>query len=383
MHSSNPIRVLHVIGAMDRGGAETLIMNLYRHIDRGTIQFDFLVNEDRACDYDEEIRSLGGRIYHIPRFTLLNYPTYLRECRDFFRKNPHPIVHGHIGFPAAIYLGCAKSLSGSFAIAHSHAQNYPLSPSQILFDVVSHRVRGKADYYLACSKQAGLDRFGEKIVSGDSFRVLRNGIDTEELRFDPIARNRVRDELGISPSAPVFGHVGRLTPVKNHSHLLKTFREIKSALPESKLVLVGRGESEKELKSIADELCLSNDVIFAGVRDDVPALLSSFDVFVFPSLREGLSNAVIEAQASGLPCLLSTGVPELAKISPMTVFLSLSEGPSTWAKHAIGLYESPRENRPDAVKDAIRGGFDIRQSADWLTGLYLKGSRGCAKLPNH
>lgn len=375
MHVSEPIRVLHVVGAMDRGGAETLIMNLYRHMDRSRIQFDFLVNETRSCDYDSEIKELGGRIYRIPRFTLVNYLAYRRACQDFFRRDAHPIVHGHIGFPAAIYLTCAKRLSGAFTIVHSHAQNFPLSPSQLLFAAVAHRVRGRADFYLACSEQAGLDRFGKRIVSGERFSILKNGIDTNALRFDPSARKRIRGEFGISPSAPVFGHVGRLTPVKNHPHLLKTFCEIRTELPESKLVLVGRGESEQEVRSLVDELGLSDSVIFAGVRDDVPAFLSAFDVFMFPSFREGLPVSVIEAQASGLPCLLSTGVPELAKISPTTEFVDLAEGPVVWARHAIELFGSSRPDRTDAIQDAVSAGFDIQESADWLTELYLQNCR--------
>ena len=372
MSVNEPIRVLHVIGAMDRGGAETLIMNLYRHMDRSRIQFDFLVNEERDCDYDAEIQELGGNIYRIPRFTLVNYPTYRRACREFFRNDSHPIVHGHIGFPAAIYLDCAKKLSGAFTIVHSHAQNFPFSFSQLLFAAVAHRVRGKADYYLACSEQAGLDRFGRRIVSGDRFSILKNGIDAQALRFDPIARKRTRDELGIPLSAPVFGHVGRLTPVKNHPHLLETFRAIRTELPDSRLILVGRGESEQEVRDRVGELGLTGSVIFAGVRDDVPALLSAFDVFIFPSFREGLPVSVIEAQASGLPCLLSTGVPELAKISHTTKFVELSEGPSVWARRAVELYGSSRPDRGHAVQDAISAGFDIRESADWLAELYLR-----------
>ena len=372
MSVSEPIRVLHVIGAMDRGGAETLVMNLYRHMDRSQIQFDFLVNEERRCDYDAEIMGLGGQIFRIPRLALVNYLTYRKACRDFFRNDSHPIVHGHIGFPAAIYLDCAKKLSGAFTIAHSHAQNFPLSPTQLLYSAVAHRVRGKADFYLACSEQAGLNRFGKRIVSGNHFSVLKNGIDTQALCFDFTARKRVRDELGIPSTAPVFGHVGRLTPIKNHPHLLETFRNIKSELPGSWLVLVGRGESEREIKHLVNKLGLNDSVIFAGVRDDVPAFLSAFDVFIFPSFREGLPVSVIEAQASGLPCLLSTGLPELAKISATTEFAELSEGPVVWARRAAELYRSSRSDRTIAIQDAISSGFDIQESADWLTELYLR-----------
>ncbi len=375
MSAPSPIRVLHVIGAMDRGGAETLVMNLYRHIDRNAIQFDFLVNEERTCDYDAEIEELGGRLYRIPRFALANYLTYRSACRKFFRRNAHPIVHGHIGFPAAIYLQCAKQQNGAFTIAHSHAQNYPLSPTEAVYRIVSNRVRGKADYYLGCSELAGIDRFGRSIVEGGHFHVLKNGIDAQAIRFDPNERRRIRSELGIDDDAPIFGHVGRLTPIKNHSFLLDVFRKVLDELPGARLLLVGRGEAEDEIRQRVCDLGLSDAVLFLGVRDDVPAVLSAMDVFVFTSFREGLANATIEAQASGLPCLLSTGVPRLAQISRTTEFADLSEGAHAWAQKALTLYRSVRPDRSNAYLDALSAGFDIQESADWLADLYLANSR--------
>ena len=374
MSPSKPVRVLHVVGAMDRGGAETLIMNLYRHIDRSLIQFDFLVNEERACDYDAEINELGGRIYRIPRFALVNYAAYRSACKSFFHTDTHPIVHGHIGFPAAIYLDCAKNLSNAFTIAHSHAQNYPLSPTELIYRIISNRVRGKADYYLGCSELAGIDRFGRSIVEGGNFHVLKNGIDAQAIRFDPNKRRHIRSELDID-DAPVFGHVGRLTPIKNHSFLLDVFRKVLDELPSACLLLVGRGEAEDEIRQRVCDLGLSDAVLFLGVRDDVPAVLSAMDVFVFTSFREGLANATIEAQASGLPCLLSTGVPQLAKISQTTEFADLSEGASAWAQKALSLYRSGRPDRSSAYLDALSAGFDIQESADWLSDLYLSNSR--------
>ena len=360
---------------MDRGGAETLIMNLYRHIDRHAVQFDFLVNEERTCDYDAEIEELGGRLYRIPRFALANYLTYRNACRKFFRRNVHPIVHGHIGFPAAIYLQCAKQQNDAFTIAHSHAQNYPLNPTEAVYRIVSNCVRGKADYYLGCSELAGIDRFGRNIVEGGNFHVLKNGIDAQAIRFDPNERRRIRSELDIDDDAPVFGHVGRLTPIKNHLFLLDVFRKVLDELPSARLLLVGRGEAEDEIRQRVCDLGLSDAVLFLGVRDDVPAVLSAMDVFVFTSFREGLANATIEAQASGLPCLLSTGVPQLAKISQTTEFADLSEGTGAWAQKALSLYRSGRPDRSSAYLDALSAGFDIQESADWLSDLYLSNSR--------
>lgn len=372
--STSPLRVLHVIGAMDRGGAETLVMNLYRNTDREKIQFDFLVNESRTCDYDEEIRSLGGRFFRVPRFNLANTVAYRRACREFFSTHPYQVVHGHIGFPAAIYLQLAKN-AGAFAIAHSHAQNYPLSPQEAVFRCVSNPVRRVADYFLACSEQAGLDRFGKAVVSGPSFHVLKNGIDPDVLRFSQEQRRRIRKELGVSAGTPLFGHVGRLTPVKNHLFLLDVFSEVLRELPDAQLLLLGRGESEKDVRAHAETLRIGESVRFLGVRDDVASLLSAMDIFVFPSLREGLANATIEAQASGLPCLLSTGVPELAVISPTTKRLELGLGAKAWAEAAVEAFRAPSCHRESAVGYARTAGFDIKDSAAWLSDFYLAHAR--------
>lgn len=364
------LRILHVIGAMDRGGAETLIMNLYRNIDRSRIQFDFLVNEMDGCDYDEEIRELGGNMYAIPRYDIANYLTYRQACRSFFSNHQYPIVHGHIGLPAPIYLSIAQQ-SGSKCIAHSHAQNYPLSPSELVFRIATHPTRRHADQFLGCSLQAGLDRYGKGIVQSNRFHVLKNGIDIDRARFNQQARASVRQELHIDSGTPLFGHVGRLTHIKNQAFLLEVFAHVLKTLPSAQLLLVGRGEDEAAIRSRISSLGLKGHVRLLGVRNDVPAILSALDVLIFPSIKEGLANATIEAQASGVRCLLSTGVPELARISPDTVFKPLDLGPDAWASQAIELYRNPKANRASAILDAQRAGFDIADSAAWLSELYM------------
>ena len=370
--SQQPMRILQVIGAMDRGGAETFVMNLYRNVDRAKIQFDFLVNENRECDYDAEIREMGGHIYRIPRYNLVNGIQYKKACRDFFRLHRYPVVHGHIGLPASIYLSEAGK-RGSFTIAHSHSRNYPFSIEEAVFRICSHRVRNVADYFLACSREAGVDRFGGSIVSGDLFHILNNGVDTNALAFSVENRIGIRSELGISKDAPVFGHVGRLTEVKNHRFLIEVFSAINQKYPESKLLLVGRGELEAQLHEEVAKAGLEGSVLFLGVRNDVAAILSAMDVFLFPSLSEGLSCAAIEAQASGLPTLLSTGVPELTRILPFTKRLDLSKGSDAWAEEAEIMYSASRTiDRLSAKSYICKAGFDIEESAAWIQKLYLR-----------
>ena len=176
-------------------------MNLYRSIDRSRIQFDFLVNELGTCDYDKEIDELGGKMFEVPRYNIANYPVYRRACQAFFSNHHHPVVHGHIGLPAPIYLSIARR-HGAACIAHSHAQNYPLSPGELVFAL--RRIR-PADVQIASSPapcKQGLDRYGEEVVHSDRFHVLKNGIDIERSRFSEQARVSIRRELGVDLQTP-------------------------------------------------------------------------------------------------------------------------------------------------------------------------------------
>ena len=367
--SSNPVRILHVIGAMNRAGAESMLMNLYRACDTEHVQFDFLVNAEG--DYDEEIVARGGRIYRIPRYTIANFFAYRKACREFFdAHNEFSIVHGHIGLPAPIYLKEARR-RGMYAVAHSHAQNYPLSPTEVIFRAAARPVRRAADYFMACSRQAGIDRFGAEIVADENrFHVLNNGIDLASYRFDEDARRALRHTMGIDEHAPVFGHVGRFDPVKNHRFLLDVFACILKREPAAKLVLAGKPD-DGAVRAYARELGIEDDVAFLGVRDDVARVLCAFDVFVFTSFKEGLGMAVVEAQASGLPCVVSTGVPAIARVSDAATFLDLERGAEAWADEALKKLDEKPARRDAYIEDVRVAGFDIETSAAWLQDFYL------------
>lgn len=367
------MRVLHVIGAMDRGGAETMIMNLYRAIDRSKVQFDFVVHEERECDYDAEILALGGRIFRAPRFNGANCLAYRRVFRDLFASHPEwGVVHGHIGSSAAVYLSEAKR-AGCVAIAHSHAQNYTLGVMGLAFRALSYPTRHVADWFLGCSDEACVDRFGEKTARGDRCFVLRNGIDLLRYAFDAAVRDRVRGELGVGTDAPVFCHVGRFTEVKNHAFLLEVFSLVKAELPQAVLLLAGRGELEETVRLDVRKRGLGDSVRFLGVRDDICDVLQACDVFVFPSRKEGLAIAVVEAQASGLPCLVSTGVPDVAVVSKRVVHIDLAEGARRWSRLAVDLARaSSGEDRSTGAEDVRAAGFGIEESARWLEAFYLR-----------
>ena len=368
---SEPIRVLHVIGIMNRGGAETMIMNLYRHIDRSKVQFDFVENSREPAAFDEEILSLGGRIYRCPHYNGKNHFTYVKWWNDFFKAHPkeYPIVHGHLGSTASIYLSVAKKY-GAYAIAHSHSSGTDHSLHAKLYQIMSYNTRNVADYFFACSEVAGKDRFGSKVTSGSHYAVLNNAIDVNRFSYNPSVRNAVRDELGIGQIQLVVGHIGRYTKEKNHEFILKIFSELKKMDSNARLLMVGDGTLRTHIMQMAEQASLSSDVILTGVRSDVERLVQAMDVFVLPSLYEGLPVTMVEAQTAGLPCIISDKVPpECILTEGLVDVMPLSASPETWAEKILAKRAIPRTDRRSEI---AAHGFDITTEAVKLQEFYLK-----------
>lgn len=365
---SKPIRVLHVIGIMNRGGAETMIMNLYRHIDRSKVQFDFVENSSEPAAFDEEILSLGGRIYRCPHYNGKNHFTYVKWWNDFFKAHPkeYPIVHGHLGSTAAIYLSIAKKY-GAYAIAHSHSSGTDHSLRSYLYQMMSYNTRNVADYFFACSEAAGKDRFGRKVISGDHYAVLNNAIDVNRFSYNPSVRNAVRDELGIRQNQLVVGHIGRYTKEKNHEFILKVFSELKKMGSNARLLMIGDGPLHTQIMQAAEQSGLSSDVIFTGVRSDVERLVQAMDVFILPSLYEGLGIVVIEAQVAGLPCCVSDVVPPEAVLTDLVERRPLADGADAWAQWILSRGHTQRQNETAKIMQA---GYDISTTTAWLQNFY-------------
>lgn len=361
-----PIRVLHVIGIMNRGGAETMIMNLYRNIDRHNVQFDFVENEGDEAAFDAEIRQLGGRIYHCPRYVGKNHAAYTRWWNTFFssHKGEYPIVHGHIGSTAAIYLSIAKK-HGAYAIAHSHSAG----EGSVMYRMFAYPTRYVAARFFACSKNAGISRYGKK-VGNDSSRcqVLNNAIDAEKFAFNPETRQQVRRDLHIAGDAVVIGHVGRFIDAKNHRFLIDVFAQIKKLHPNAILLLVGDGDRRPEIQAAITEKHLNEAVILTGVRSNVWDYYQAMDVFVFPSVYEGLPVSLVEAQAAGLPCCVSSNVPEDSAVTELVEFIPLENGPEHWAEIALQKAHAARPDMSSVIQNA---GFDVRSTANWLENFYL------------
>ena len=355
-----PIRILHIVTYMGRGGLETMLMNYYRSIDRTKVQFDFLIHRDFRADYDDEIEALGGRIYRLPSLNPCSR-SYLGALDRFFVEHPeYRIVHSHLDCMSAIPLKAAKKHGVPVRIAHAHSSRqdrdlkYPL---KLLF---KRSIPGQATQLFACGDEAGKWMFGT-----DDFRVLNNAIDAGRYRFDPKVRQEVRSELGIPADALVAGHVGRFMAPKNHGFLLRIFAE----LPDhARLLLVGDGELRAENEHLAEELGIRDRVIFAGLRRDVERMLQAMDVFVFPSLYEGLPLSVIEAQAAGLPCLISDKVPIEGKKTDLVTQIPLDASPAEWAGAVASAAETPRRDTLAQIREA---GFDIRANAEWLQQFYI------------
>ena len=371
VNSDCPRRVLHVIGAMDRGGAETLIMNVYRNIDRSILQFDFLVHETRECDFDSEIRALGGSIFSIDRLNGINIVSYIKQCRVFFRTHHnYCAVHVHIGSSACFVIKEAKKF-GLFCIAHSHNTNPSLSFLEIGFRLFSYPTRYIADYYLACSREAGVDRFGNSVVTSNRFSVLNNGIDVKRYKFSSKSRFSMRRDLGIAPEQKAICHIGRFSDEKNHEFLLKAFAKCGGGEFDGRLFLIGRGPLRNNMEQLAAELNIRDKVVFLGVRSDIPDLLMAMDLFVFPSKWEGLGIAAIEAQASGLPCILSPALPDMAICSPYAYKMDSLNSTAAWAERMVDEPIRADSDRIDGVNYVGESGFDITCAAGFLTALYL------------
>lgn len=367
---AGPIRVLHVIGIMNRGGAETMIMNLYRNIDRSKVQFDFVENSSEPAVFDREILALGGKIYRCPHYNGRNHFTYVNWWVRFFQDHPgeYPIVHGHLGSTAAIYLRIAKK-NGAYAIAHSHSSGTDHSIKSFLYQVMSYRTRNTADYFFACSEAAGRDRFGEKTVTQKNYSVLNNAIDTRRFVFQPSVREEVRKEFGFRENNIVIGHIGRFTSEKNHAFLLRVFAEAMNQNDSARLLLIGNGPLHQQTVHTAEELGLMPYVTFTGVRGDVERLLQAVDVFTLPSIYEGLPVTLVEAQASGVPCVISDAIPAESVITEgLVTALALDAPVREWADRILTAAGTVRADRTREVK---AHGFDIQETAKWLEGFYL------------
>ena len=348
-----------------------MIMNLYREIDRDHIQFDFVVHSQKEGAYDQEIRILGGTIYHCPAYKGFNHFSYREWWYRFFGDHhlDYGIVHGHIGSTASIYLSAAKRY-GVFTIAHSHSSFSGWNIRTMLYKTISYATRYVADYFFACSTDAALDRFGINVVNGSHFHIVPNSINSRDYIYTDKRMNILRQKYGISSKTLVIGHVGRFCKVKNHIFVLYIFKEILVRNTNSLLLLAGDGPLKHEMKDLAERLGIRKQVKFLGVRTDINDLMCLMDVFIFPSLYEGLPVALVEAQASGLPAVISDHIPKDSILIPELIkVMNLNESYSEWAAETLKAADIERKDQSGLIK---KKGFDTEVTSRWLEDFYLE-----------
>lgn len=363
------IRILHVIGAMGSGGAEAMIMNYYRHMDRTKIQFDFVVHTEEKQFYDDEITRLGGRIFRTEKYNVKNYFSYKKWWNDFLKSHmEYRIVHGHIGSSAPVYLQEAKK-AGRIAIAHSHSAGAEtFSIKNFIWKINSFPTRYIAEYFFACSKKAAENRFGKYVGNSEKTLVLKNAVDCERFRYSEKKRLSMRKKLGIENNF-VIGHVGRFTEAKNHSFLIEVFRNVLKENEDARLLLVGGGELEHSVRELCEEKGILQAVIFAGVHKNTEDYYAAMDVFCFPSIFEGLPCALIEAQASGLPCVIADNISEEVNIGADLISkINLSKSSSDWTEEILKMKDYVRKDTKEYV---IHSGYDIETTARQLAEFYI------------
>ena len=362
------IRILQVVNIMDRAGLETMIMNHYRAIDRSQVQFDFLVHRPQRGEYEDEIESLGGRIYRAPRLYPQHCLSYRRFMRRFFAEHRYPVVHSHIDAMSAFPLAMARSCGVPARIAHSHSDAADRDLKYPIKEAARRKLPTIATHYWACSEVAGAFLFGEANLP--KVHVVKNAIDLEGYRFDAGTRARMRAELGIAENQIAIGHVGRFSAVKNHAFLVDLLAELRREGADAVLVLAGDGELRQEIGRKVSSIGLDGVVRFLGLRGDVPDVVQAFDVLAFPSLREGIPLSLIEAQASGLPVLASDAVSAEAMVLPNAERLPLSASVSEWARAAVMLAEGGRTEDPVPV--LAEAGYEIGARARSLMAEYRR-----------
>ena len=367
-----PLRVLQVVGAMNYGGVESMLINLHRHIDREIVQFDYLVRNNEEGKHDKEIVELGGNIYRIKPFNGLNPIAYYRECLDFYENHKElSVIHGHIGSSAALYLSAAKK-SGIYTIAHSHNANTHYDLRNIAYSFFSFPTRYIADSLFACSTEAGVSRFGSKACGGSNFYLFHNAIDLNLYSYDHIRRDMINREFNFSKDDIVIGAVGRISEQKNPDYMLDIFENAVRQNSNVKCLWIGTGDQLDYYRSRILNDNLSSRIIMTGARSDVPDLLQRIDAYIMPSLYEGLPVSAVEAQASGLPCILSENISKETEISGLVSWMSINTSPSDWASKAIDLALENREKRSSPINEVTKAGYNINTTTEWLTAFYLE-----------
>lgn len=327
------LRIAQVMGKMENGGVESVVMNYYRHIDRSKIQFDFIADNDSSIPQRAEIEALGGRVIEVAPYQKIN--RYLAELTEIFRKNEYKIVHSHLNTLSVFPLYAAKKAGVPIRIAHNHST---AGKGEYKKNIMKYMLRPfakvNATHYAACSRYAGAWLFGEKAVNNGEVTIFNNAIDLDKFKFNEEVRSRVRRTLDIEDRF-VVGHIGRFCYQKNQEFLIDIFNAVHQKNPNAVLMLIGEGDLEHAVRQKVEDKGLMDSVMFLGNRNDVHELYQAMDVFVLPSRYEGLGMVAVEAQIAGVRTIVSTEVPDDVAITDSIEFLNLSDSVERWTDKVL------------------------------------------------
>lgn len=363
---NKPIRVLQIIGDVVGGGVETVIMNYYRNIDKSKVQFDFVMHKGALASYIKEVEKYGGRVYEITSYKT-NIFKYTYEIFKIIKTQGYQVVHSNMnslsGFSLfAAYLGGAR-----VRILHNHTTD---SPSEGIRTIAKRLLRPFAktfaNQYWACSKLAAEWMYGKKLMAKGKITIINNAIDLEKFKFNEDKRRIIRKQLNLE-NCFVIGHVGRFVKTKNHKFLIEIFNEILKQKQDAKLLLVGDGPLRADIERKAYSLGIKDKIIFTGIRNDVADLYNAMDVFVFPSLYEGLGMVAVEAQVNDLPIVVSENIPKEVEVTDNVEFISLRGDKNTWNKKIINAKRKKKN-----IKNIMLTKFNIKEECKRIECIYLK-----------
>lgn len=364
----NPVRVLQVVTQMNRAGLECRLMDLYRSIDRNRIQFDFYTCRREKGNFDDEIISMGGKVYYNDPLSLSSLHRIPERFKLFLSEHAeYRTVHCHLNQWCGLILKGAKKADIPVRIAHSRTSLQKSTIKNSVKNLIRLPTKRYATHYFAVSRKAGQWLFGRRALSSGKVKIWPNAIDCRKFAYDPQTRKIVRESLGLGDELSLI-HVGNLRPEKNHEFLFRIFKKVLEEHPSAKLILAGKDGMNGALRSLAQRLDIEKFVLFLGPRDDVACILQAGDVFVFPSLYEGFPGAVLEAEAAGLPCIISDTITDEVCITPLVEQLPLAIGAEIWAKHVLEKIETLRE---DVTRIIIEAGFDVMETAAKLEAFYI------------
>ena len=364
---AEPIHIAQIMGKWIGGGVESVIMNYYENIDRTKFQFDFICDEGSTNIPYEKIEKLGGKVILVPPYQELF--KYIKTLKKIFKENNYKIVHSNINTLSVFPLYAAKKVGVPVRIAHSHStSNKKEWKKNLVKNILRPFSKKYANVYFACSELAGRYLFGNKTFDEGKVIVFNNAINLDRFKYNEEKRKEIREKLNIKDDTFVVGHIGRFVAQKNHTFLIDIFNEIHKKNENSVLLLIGQGPLQNEIKDKVDKLGLTNSVKFIGQVTNANDYYNAMDVFVLPSLYEGLPVVGVEAQANGMQCYFSTDMTKETKVLEKTKFILLNEGAKKWSK--IILNDIKNVKREDTEKEMTERGFNIRKETSKLEKRY-------------